>query len=332
MEPVRFGIIACSSVARRRFLPALRNCSDAKLERIGSRDPTKAELFSREFGCGKFGDYDSVLADPDVEAIYISTPPNLHEEWVLRALSAGKHALCEKPAFPSFRAALNATNLARASKLRVIEGYSFKWHPQHAAVKSFVAENRIGEPRFFQADFTYPRPQPEDIRVNPELAGGVFGDSGGYPVAAALLHMPGPIESVYALSSHDPKSRVDQSLAILLQFKVGQAAQLLAGFDLYYRSRYAILGSAGRLEVLRAFAVPPEHQAAIALEGAAGEEKMLLPPADQFQLMLQDVCACIRGSSARNFESELLLQHAVLDAAARSQREQRGIPLVEYNL
>lgn len=332
MAPVRFGIIACSSVARRRFLPALRSSKAGHLEHVGSRDPAKAELVAREFNCGKSGSYDDVLADREVEIVYISTPPSHHDEWVNKALANGKHVLCEKPAFHDYRSAAEAIRRCRSARLRVVEGYSFQWHPQHARVRALVAEKRIGEPRFFNAQFTYPRPQANDIRLNPELAGGVFHDSAGYPVAAALLQLGGSPESVFSQAGRDATAGVDNSLSVTLRFPEGQIAQLLAAFDTHYRSRYSILGTRGRVEVLRAFSVAPDHKAAVLLETDAGEEKISLEPADQFQLMLEDVCAHIRSGGPRDFETELLRQHAVMDAAARSNQERRAIALSEYNL
>jgi len=332
MVPVRFGIIACSSVARRRFLPALKAFAAARLEHVGSRDQAKAQQFGREFNCAKSGSYDEVLADREVEAVYISTPPSHHDEWVNKALASGKHVLCEKPAFRDYRSAAEAIQRCRSAKLRLIEGYSFRWHPQHARVRDLVAENRIGQPRFFHAEFTYPRPQPNDIRLNPALDGGVFHDSAGYPVAAALFQMGDAPESVFSQAGRDAAAGVDNSLNLMLRFPGGQVAQLLAALDAQYRSRYSILGTRGRVEVLRAFAVPPDHKATVVLETDAGEEKISLEPADQFQLMLEDVCAHIRGVGSRDFEGELLRQHAVMDAAARSNRDQRAISLSDYNL
>jgi predicted dehydrogenase len=199
-------------------------------------------------------------------------------------------------------------------------------------VRALVAEGRIGQPRFFHAEFTYPRPQPNDIRLNAQLDGGVFHDSGGYPISAALLQMGESPESIFAQSTRDAAAGVDNSLSVMLRFPGGRIAQLLAAFDSHYRSRYSIIGTRGRIDVLRAFAVPPDHKAVVLLENDAGEEKISLEHADQFQLMLDDVCAHIRGVGSRDFEGELLQQHAVMDAAARSSREQRAINLSEYNL
>jgi predicted dehydrogenase len=329
MAAVQFGIIACSSVARRRFLPALKLASGAQLARIGSRDAAKAEQFAREFSCPKFGSYEAVLADPQINAVYISTPPTLHAEWVHKAAAAGKHILCEKPAFSTSAEARNALAACRAAGVRFFEGYAFKYHPQHALAKSLVAENRIGAPRFFSAEFTYPRPVGNDIRLKSELAGGVFHDSAGYPVAAALMQIPSAPVSVTCELGRDAASGVDDSVAITLKFSGGEIAHLYAAFGVNYRSRYAIAGTSGRIEVERAFAVPTDKKATVLVESDSGIEKISLEPADQFRLMIEDFCANISGGAAakNNFEEDLLRLQSVMDAAALSAREQRTVEI-----
>lgn len=334
MSPVRFGIIACSSVARRRFLPALAASKVAQLVHVGSRDPAKAAQFAREFSGAKSGDYEAVLADPEVEAVYISTPPSLHEEWVLKAAVKGKHVLCEKPAFGDYRSAVAVVDRSRAAGVRLAEGYSFRWHPQHAILRSLVEKGRIGQPRFFTAEFTYPRPPENDIRLNPQLEGGVFRDSAGYPVAAALLQMPGQPVAVFCQLGQDRATGVDDAFSLWLRFAQGETAQVLVAFGAHYRSRYAIAGTQGRVESERAFSVGPQMKTFIALETDAGQERIEVAPDDQFRLMLDDFSVQIRGGGAqpKNFEADILLQHAVMDAAARSQREGRMISLSDYQL
>jgi dTDP-3,4-didehydro-2,6-dideoxy-alpha-D-glucose 3-reductase len=334
MAPVRFGIIACSSIARRRFLPALAVSSLARLERIGSRDMAKAEQYAREFSAAKHGDYDGVLADPEVDAVYVSTPPLLHEEWVFKALANRKHVLCEKPAFATFSAAFEAVERSRANGVRLHEGYAFKHHPQHRVVRSLIETGRIGRPRFFQSEFTYPHPPEHDIRLDPRLGGGVFHDSAGYPVAAALLQMPGQPTAVFCRMGFDARTTVDDAFCLGLDFSGGEMAQMIVAFGVQYRSRYAVIGTHGRVEVERAFAVAPGLKTTVTLETDAGTESFSVDPADQFRLMIDDFSALLTGVSAvgEDFETELLRQHAVMDAAARSQREGRSVDLTEYRL
>ena len=332
MNPVRFGLIACSSVARRRFLPALAGASLARLERVGSRDPARAEQYAREFGCAKHGSYDAVLADPEVDAVYISTPPTQHDEWIRKAAAAGKHVWCEKPACRDFQAAREAVECCRAAGVRLAEGYVFKFHPQHARVQALIAEQRIGTPRFFHADLIYPYPPAEDIRWKPDLEGGVGRDSAGYPVAAALLQLTGKPVSLFCQRGLDARTGVDDSFCLWMRFSTGVMVQGLAAFGAQYRSRYAVVGTQGRLEVQRAFAVPPDKPAALVLETDAGEEKIQIAPADQFRLMIEEFSAQVRGAAAvrKDFEAELVRQAAVMEAAARSSREGRVIDLSEY--
>lgn len=329
MGDVQFGIIACSSIARRRFLPALKLAKGAQLAAIGSRDATKAAQFAREFGAPRHGTYESVLSDPQVEAVYISTPPPLHAEWVHKAAAAGKHVLCEKPAFYNRAEAEQAVAACRAAGVRLMEGYVPKYHPQHARVRALISGGRIGAPRFFEAEFTYPRPNgTRDIRLQPELLGGVFYDSAGYPVGAALMHLPGVPVSVSCVQSRDAKTGVDDGCSITLQFSGGEIANLYAGMGVQYRSRYAIAGEKGRIELERAFAVPPDMRTNLTVETDAGVERMALEPADQFRLMIEDFAAQIRsGTKTKNYEEDLLCMQTIMDAAAQSARERRMVEI-----
>jgi len=328
MAAVQFGIIACSSVARRRFLPALTRANGAQLAHIGSRDAARAESCAREFSSPKHGSYEAVLADPEVNAVYISTPPTLHAEWVRKAAAAGKHVLCEKPAFCNGEEARQTVAVCRAAGVRLLEGYAFKYHPQHALVNSLIRAARIGAPRYFSAEFTYPRPTRDDIRLQSDLAGGVFHDSAGYPVAAALMQMPGAPISVSCEQSRDATLEVDDSVAIILKFSSGEIAHLYAAFGVNYRSRYAIAGTLGRVEVERAFAVPTDKSATVTVETNAGGEIILIEPADQFRLMIEDFCATITGTTRNNdCENDLVRLQAVMDAAARSVRERRTVEI-----
>ena len=327
---VRFGLIACSSIARRRFVPALKASTVARLERVGSRDPDKAEKFARECGCLKFGSNEAVLTDPEVDAVYISTPIALHEHWAQPAAQHGKHILCEKSSFCSRAAARDVLQICTAKKLRFMEGFGFRYHPQHALVRKLIAEGRIGTPRIFHGELTYPKPPAGDFRLDAKLGGGVFFDGGGYPIAAALMTMSATPVSVSGHLHFDDETKVDDTVAVTIVFAGGEVAQCAAGFGLQYRARYSIIGTEGRLEVERAYSVLPDTSTVVALETNAGVEKISVPPADQFRLMIDDFANEIAsGNCDRDFEGQCLRQSAAMDAAWRSNREGRMIKLAE---
>lgn len=329
---VRFGLIACSSIARRRFLPALRGAAGARLARVGSRDPARAAALAREFGCARSGDSEAVLADAEVDAVYVSLPIALQAAAARRALEAGRHVLVEKPAVTDAGVARELAALAAQQGRRLMEGFAFRWHPQHALARRLIAEGRIGTPRVFLAEFTYPRPPAGDWRLDPGLGGGVFRDAGGYPVAAARLVLGAEPEAVSCRLHFESGGGVDDTMAATLHFADGAVAQCVAGFGLLYRSRYAITGSAGRIEVERAYSVAPEAATTVTVETNAGLERLSVPPADQFRLMVEAFAAEVSaGARAQDFEGELLRQITVMDAAWRSHQEGRLATVEDLN-
>jgi NDP-hexose-3-ketoreductase len=327
MGPLRFGILGCSNVARRRFLPSLRNASNARLERFGSRTPAKAAEYARLFDCAKTGTYEDVLRDPEVDAVYISTPATLHRIWIEQAARHGKHILCEKPAALNWETAAEMVRLCREQRVCLLEGYGFAYHPQHAFTRALIEQDRIGAPRFFEAEFTYPRPPAGDIRLRQDLAGGVFFDAGGYPFAALRAVLPWKPVSVYCHVNMDPAGGVDDWVSMMLHFAGGETAHLATGFGLSYRSKYAVLGVKGRVQVERAFAIAPDAKATVTLETDAGVESFSIDPADQFRLMIEDFASqCAKdGAGGLDFERNLLRQQALMDAAWRSSRESQSI-------
>jgi dTDP-3,4-didehydro-2,6-dideoxy-alpha-D-glucose 3-reductase len=320
VKKIRLGVLACSSVAQRRFLPALALADHAVLERIGSRDVAKAHAFAEEFHCTKWGTYEDILADPAVDAVYISTPPSLHERWILAAAEAGKHVYCEKPAFPGLESARRAVALFRSKGLRLMEGYMFRHHPQSRWALELIAGGAIGEPRVFRADYFYPRPAAGNIRLDPGLSGGVLSDSAGYAVAAALDAFGEEPQSVYSVVSRDEVSGVDCAVAMQLFFAGGRVAQQVAGFGLQYRSSYTVTGTTGRLEVQRAYAVAPDRATRLVLETDDGARTIEVPAADQFRLAIEAFAAAVlEGAAAKAlFEDDLLRVQRVMEAVRRS--------------
>ena len=98
MEPVRWGVLGAAAIATSRFIPAMKGAPSARLVAIASRDAAKAKAVAQEFGIPRhFGSYDTLIADPEIDALYVPVPNHLHVEWSVKALAAGKHVLCEKP-------------------------------------------------------------------------------------------------------------------------------------------------------------------------------------------------------------------------------------------
>jgi predicted dehydrogenase len=331
MGKINFGIIGCSNVASRRFIPALLQSQYANLEMIGSRDSQKAAKFADKFKCNKHGTYRDVINDPDVDAVYISTPITLREELVSFAIKNNKHVISEKPAFLDYNTASKVVSLCKENKVRIMEGWVFKYHPQHTIVKKHINDNRIGAVKYFDGQFTYPLPGPDNIRLKPELAGGVFYDSVGYPVAAAQLFISNKPASVFCIRNFDEKYSVDNFVRIQIQFENNVNAHAVAGFGLHYSSTYSINGSKGRISVKRAYAVGEDMETTISIETDEGDEEITVPPHNQFLSMIDGFCSQILANESPNydFEDDMLTQHLIMDAAMKSSINKELVFLVE---
>ena len=129
MNKIRFGIIGCSKIAKRSVIPAIIKSEFAELEVIGSRTEEHAKEFANEFNCEKYGTYYDVISNNLVDAVYISTPISMHDEWAIKAANAGKHIHCEKSSATSYQAAKKMIEQSKQNNVRIMEGFMFRFHP-----------------------------------------------------------------------------------------------------------------------------------------------------------------------------------------------------------
>src|SRR3989344_1836303 len=316
-KKIRFGILGCSRVAVKNMIPALQDSQFAELAMVGSRTGAS---------------YESVITDKNIDAIYISLPNSLHEEWTVKAANAGKHVLCEKPAAISFSAAKNMVEAAKRNKVRILEGFMFRYHPQHAKVKELITSGAAGNCLHFEGVFGYPAPAPENIRMKPELGGGSFYDAMPYPVYASRMIFAEEPESVSCKLQIDPKSGVDAKADIYMTYPGGKTAVLSSIFGSYFQSKYSVLGSKALIRVERAYAVPRDMGTKIYLDVNDKTQDFEIRPADHFRLMLDDFCGeVLSGIKKKKFEEDLLAQARVLEAARLSDKEMRVVRIAEIN-
>ena len=213
--PVRVGVLGCSSIARRRTIPALLACPDTVLTAVASRDWEKAKRLGAELGVAATG-YDELLDRDDVDAVYLSLPTGLHVDWGVRVLRAGKHLLVEKPAATTATEARQLVRVAAEQNLVLRENLTFLRHSQHRTVRQLLDAGRIGQLRSFSGAFCFPPPPDGDIRYVPELGGGALLDAGVYPIRAAQLLLDHELRVAGAILCFDPARGVDVAGRALL--------------------------------------------------------------------------------------------------------------------
>ncbi len=309
MSTLGVGLLGWSSIARRRFLPALLASTRARLVGIGTRNPQAAAGTAPPT---RIGTYEDLLADPQVELVYMSLPNHLHETWTVRALSAGKHVLCEKPLAPTLAAVQRMVATARQYQRRLVEAVMFRHHPQHAIVRALVADGRLGPLRRLHADFGFHLDRPGDFRLDPQCAGGAAQDLLTYVVGAAGLLLPSPLVACRGYARW--REGVDIAAAGTGHTRTGELFSFHIGFDQAYTCSYELVGERGRLRLERAFSVPPDFAGTLLLETAAGRESIPLPAADQFRLMLDHMCDQIRThADGGPDDANMLLAHQQIE-------------------
>lgn len=322
--PLRFGILGAGNIATKSVAPAISAVRNARLVAIASREFQKAKMLANQYGARALENYENLIQDPEIDCVYITLPNSLHAEWSMKAASNGKHVLCEKPAFCSLQEAKAVLKTCHQNKVRFLEGTMFRFHPQHATVLNWIDTGKLGEVTHLEAAFGIPKRSSEDIRMNPELGGGAFNDLGGYLVSVArFIFQSEPLKA--EVSFHfEKEGGVDLRGVLHLEFSNHRFAQLSFGFDRFYRNEYTLWGSKGRLHVGRAFSIPHDYKPEILFRSEEGVKTISVPPANQFEKMVEAFCESILSGASSNqgdFETEALQQAKVMD-----QIRQKGRP------
>jgi xylose dehydrogenase (NAD/NADP) len=262
---------------------------------VASRDAARAEAYARARGIPTaHGSYEALLADPQVDAVYVSLPNSLHVEWATRALEAGKHVLCEKPMSARPEQVEAVFDVAERTGLVCMEALMWRHHPQTLRLAELVAAGAIGELRLIRASFSHPLyDQPEHVRTRAELDGGSLMDLGCYCVSALRLLAGEPTSvSAYRVLG---ETGVDERFAAALAFPDELLGLLDSGFDMLAQSRLEAVGSHGSVR-----AEDPWEGLHPRLTLQQGEqiETFEFEPVDHYRLELEDLDRAIRGEGA----------------------------------
>jgi predicted dehydrogenase len=288
-QKIGIGVLGCSDIARRRFLPALSRSRSAELTAVASRDAGKARECCKQLA--EALDYNGLLTSPRVDLVYISLPNHLHEEWTLKALDCGKHVVCEKPLALDPSSAERMLSHAEKRGLLLYENIMYVHHPQHRKVRELIAAGAIGTIRALRAGFGF-RLEQDGFRLKADQGGGAFHDLARYPLSAALQFLRGERYRFTGYSLMRGDLNVGMSACAITG--AGELVTFSIGFEQQYECWYELLGDRGSLRVDRAFSIPPDLPNTIHL--TAGTTKTIVPvaAADHFELMIGHVCGLLR--------------------------------------
>ena len=293
---VKWGILSTADI-NRKVIPGARASDKVDLVAVASRDQARADAYAREWEIPRaYGSYEELLADPEIDAIYISLPNTMHAEWSIKALDAGKHVLCEKPFTRHPEEVEAAFNAADRNDRLLSEAFMYRHNPQTAALVRLVRDGAIGELRLVRSAFSYGLYDEENIRLRTDVEGGSLMDVGCYNVSGSRL-LGGEPERVWGEAWYGP-SGTDWVFTGTLRFAGDVIATFDCGTALAERDELEAIGSEGSL-----FLDDPWHcnRPVIELRREGEVELIELAYEDSYRLELENLSDAIRG------EAELLL-------------------------
>jgi D-xylose 1-dehydrogenase (NADP+, D-xylono-1,5-lactone-forming) len=322
--PVRWGILSTANI-NRKLLPGMRASEEVELVAVASRDGDRAAQYAREQGIRRaHAGYEALLADPDIEAVYISLPNDGHVPWSRRALEAGKHVLCEKPLTRRAAEVDELFDVAEQAGRFLVEAFFWRYHPQTRRLAELVRDGAIGELRLMRAVFSHnATPKPGDVRLQGDLDGGALMDVGCYCVSGMrlLAGEPAAVTAQQVVGGNG----VDVRLAGTLRWD-GVVGTLDCGLDLPGRDELEVIGSEGTL-----FLDDPWHAKATGIELRRPDDQVELiavESADGYQAEVEDLSRAIRGGGPPQLgRADALGQARAIEALYRSAEERREIAL-----
>lgn len=259
MRTLRWGVLSTASIATEKVIPGIGRSTRGDVVAIASRDADRGQSVAQRLRIPRVhGSYEALLADPEVDAVYVPLPNHLHAEWTLAAARAGKHVLCEKPLAMSAADAERMIESCRVEGVLLMEAFMYRLHPSWVAVRELVAGGRIGRLTAIDSWFSYYNDDPANIRNIRAFGGGALYDIGCYSVNLSRMLFGAEPARVTGSVLRDPASGVDVLTSGVLAFDAG-----IASFTCTTRAepdqRVDIYGTVGRISIPIPFNIPPDR-------------------------------------------------------------------------
>jgi predicted dehydrogenase len=260
MKKVRWGVLSTAKIGLEKVIPAMQRGEYSEIVAIASESLERGKAAAVQLGIQQvYGSYEELLADDNIDAVYIPLPNHLHVPWTKKALAAGKHILCEKPI--GLKTAEAEDLLAAAKKhphLKVMEAFMYRHHPQWRKAQQLVNEGKIGDLRTINSFFSYYNADPGNIRNMAEIGGGGLMDIGCYCISLARFIFGKEPQRVLGKLEYDPEFKTDRLCSGLLDFG-DQSSTFTCATQLTPYQRVNIFGTEGRIEIEIPFNAPPDQ-------------------------------------------------------------------------
>ena len=316
---LRWGILGCARIARRGLIPGIRASLSGQLVAIASRDAANSKSWADEFAIPRsFGSYEELIADANLDAVYIPLPNELHKPWVFAAADSGKHILCEKPLALNAAEAREMVDYCRSRNVVLMEAFMWRHQPRTIELQNQLASGVIGDLRLIRSSFSFSI-DPGDWRLDAARGGGALWDVGCYGVSTARLFAGAEPESIRSRARFGATG-VDLSLTAEMQFPNGVLGLIDCSFEQPFRCVYELVGTRGSIEVPDAY-LPPEDRPIAKLIVDGSTRELVFENTNQYAAMVDNFSLAVAAGGTLVPPSEDGLDQAkVLDAVLAAAR------------
>ncbi|MES3018387.1 MAG: Gfo/Idh/MocA family oxidoreductase [Bacteroidota bacterium] len=285
MSRVRWGVLSTAKIGVEKVIPAMQQGKYSNVTAIASRDFSQAKKASALLDIPKaYGSYEELVSDPEIDAVYIPLPNHLHVEWAIRSMKAGKHVLLEKPVGLS---SAEARKLIKSSKghprIKIMEAFMYRHHPQWQKAKKLVENGRIGRLKSIQTFFSYYNIDPDNIRHNPQFGGGGLMDIGCYCISLSRYIFGHEPVRANGVVEFDPVFQTDRMASAILDFSTGTST-FTCSTQLSPSQRVSIFGDTGSIEIEIPFNAPPDQPTKLWLRTLRETEEITFDICDQYTI------------------------------------------------
>ncbi len=300
MNVLRWGILSTANIADEKVIPGMRSSPRSRVVAIGSRDEARARAMAERHGIERVhGSYEALLADAEVDAVYIPLPNHLHPEWTMAAARAGKHVLCEKPLAMTAAEAEAMLEVCEAEGVRLMEAFMYRLHPAWLAVRELVAAGRIGRLTAVHSWFSYYNDDPANIRNIRSVGGGALYDVGCYNVNLSRMLFGAEPDRVEAAITRDGDDGVDVLTSAIMTFGHG-VATFTCAIRTEPDQQVHIYGTEGRISIGIPFNIPPDRPTHVHI--TAGGDPPVAPATETLTFATADPY----GAEAEAFAAAIL--------------------------
>ncbi|WP_435006714.1 Gfo/Idh/MocA family protein [Tundrisphaera lichenicola] len=288
MDKIRWGILSTAKIGVGKVIPAMQKGMYSEVVAIASRSDSKAREAAESLGIARaYGSYEALLADPEIDAIYNPLPNDQHVPWSIQALEAGKHVLCEKPIALSAAEGRELVDASRRyPKLKLMEAFMYRHHPQWRLAKDLIGSGRIGSLRTIQTFFSFFNDDPSNIRHDPAKGGGGLMDIGCYAISLSRWLFDSEPGRVLAFVEMDPNWGVDRMASAILDFGNGGSATFTCSMAVSALQVVQVVGTEGRIELSEVpFNAPNDAPCALRVQRNFGPvERFEVETCDQYTI------------------------------------------------